>query len=70
MEMPTEPLLQFCLYLIPLLIRLTFLTRRRGRLFVGIPLTTSANSVSSTSEGSAAGGRAGETVVLREESEV
>lgn len=69
MEMPAEPLalLQSCLYLIPLLIRLTFLTRRRGRLFVEIPLTTSANSVSSTSEGSAAGGRAGDTVVLRGE---
>ena len=53
-------------YLIPLLMRSTFLTRREGRLlFVEIPLTTSANSVSSTSEGSAAGGRAGETVVLR-----
>ena len=52
-------------YLIPLLIRSTFLTRRKGRLFVEIPLTTSANSVSSTREGSAAGGRAGETVVLK-----
>ena len=55
-------------YLIPLLIRPTFLTRRwEGRLLfvVEIPLTTSANSVSSTSEGSAAGGRAGDTVVLR-----
>ena len=54
-------------YLIPLLMRSTFLTRKKGRLlwFVEIPLTTSANSVSSTSEGSAAGGRAGETVVLR-----
>ena len=36
-------------------------------MFVEIPLTTSANSVSSTSEGSAAGGRAGETVVLGRE---
>ena len=34
-------------------------------MFVEIPLTTSANSVSSTREGSAAGGRAGETVVLK-----
>ena len=65
-EMPTLlQLLQSFVYLIPLLIRSTFLTRRKGRLFVEIPLTTSANSVSSTREGSAAGGRAGETVVLK-----
>ena len=64
--MPTLlQLLQSFVYLIPLLIRSTFLTRRKGRLFVEIPLTTSANSVSSTREGSAAGGRAGETVVLK-----